>query len=99
MAPKVVPEGRVDDRHRLNLAALREDGRALLRVVEVPELDALERSLADSDLQQQVERESVAAVVLGEDRALLILRERRPLDAPFLRPADRPRGIAEQLPA
>jgi hypothetical protein len=39
-----------------------------------------------------VEREAVAAVVLGEDRPLLILRERRPLDAALLRRPDRPAG-------
>jgi hypothetical protein len=36
-------------------------------VVEVPKLDAaLESALADSDLEEQVEREPVTAIVLGE---------------------------------
>jgi len=60
-------------------------------VVDVPELDALAGALADPDLQQQVEREPIAAIVLGEDRALLILGERRPLDAALFRWPDRPR--------
>jgi hypothetical protein len=83
----------------LNLAALREHRQALLRVVEVPELNALERALSDSDLQEQVERQPVAAVVLSEDRSLLIGRERGPLDAAFFRRSDRPRGISVQLAA
>jgi hypothetical protein len=66
VALELVPESRVNDRNRLNLAALREHGQALLRVVEVPKLDALESALADSDLEEQVEREPVAAIVLGE---------------------------------
>jgi hypothetical protein len=94
-----VPEVRVDDRHRLNLAALREDGQAFLRVVEVSELNALECALADSDLQQQVQREPVAAIVLSEDRPFLVLGERRSLDAAFLRRADRPCRVAVQLPS
>jgi hypothetical protein len=94
-----VPEGRIDDRDRLHLAALREHGQALLCVVEVRELDALERAFADSDLEEQVQRDPVAAVVLGEDRPFLILREGRPLDAPLLRRPDRPGRVAVQLPA
>jgi hypothetical protein len=35
-------------------------------VVEVPKLDALESALADSGLEEQVEREPVTAIVLGE---------------------------------
>jgi hypothetical protein len=67
VALELVPESRVNDRNRLNLAALREHGQALLRVVEVPKLDAaLESALADSDLEEQVEREPVTAIVLGE---------------------------------
>ena len=42
---EVVPERGVDDRDRLHLRALREDGEASLCVVEVPELDALQCAL------------------------------------------------------
>jgi hypothetical protein len=91
-----VPEGRVDHRYRLHLAALGEDRQALLGVVEVPELHPLKGAFADPDLQQQVKRDPVAALVLGEDRLLLILREGRPLHAAFLRRSDRPRRVAVQ---
>jgi hypothetical protein len=99
VALELVPEGRVDDRDRLHLAALREDGQAFLRVVEVAELDALQSTLSDSRLQEQMEREPVTAIVLGEDRAFLILREGRPLDATLLGRSDCPRRITVELPA
>lgn len=68
-------------------------------MIKVAELHTLEGTLADPGFQQQVEGEPVTAVVRNEDRPLLIQRERRPLDAAFLRRADRPRRVAVQLPA
>ena len=88
----------VDDRHRLHLAALGEDRQPLLGVVEVPELHALEGALADAHLQEQAQGEVVAPLGVGEDGPLLIGREHRPLDASFLRRADRPRRVAVQAP-
>lgn len=68
-------------------------------MVEVTKLNLLQRPFADPLLEQQVEREPVAAVVLREDRPLLVGGEGRPLDAALAWWADRPRRIAMQLPA
>ena len=91
---EVVPEGGVDDWHGLHLAALREHGEALLGVVEVAELDALEGALADPLAEEQVEAEPVAPVVGGEDRPLLIGAEDRPVDGALAGRADRPGRVA-----
>jgi hypothetical protein len=72
---QVVPEGRIDYRHRLHLAALGEDRQTALGMVEVTELHAAEGALADPDLEQQVKRDPIAPVVAREDPLLLIRRE------------------------
>jgi hypothetical protein len=41
-------------------------------MVEVPELNALQRTLADPLFQQQVKRDPVAPVILREDGTLLV---------------------------
>jgi hypothetical protein len=47
-APDVIPEARVGDRQLAYLLGLGEHGQAFPVVVEVPELDGLQRSFAEA---------------------------------------------------
>lgn len=93
---ELVPKRRIHDRQRLHLAALREDREPPLRVVEVTKLHTLESALADALFEQQVERETIAAVVLSEDRSFLVGREGCSLNAPLPGRTDRPGRVAMQ---
>lgn len=52
---EVMPEGAVGDGQLAHLLALRDDRQALALVVEVLELDGLERALAQAVIEQQVQ--------------------------------------------
>lgn len=76
VALEVVPERRVRDRDVADVGALREDREALARVVEVLELDRLQRALAQPVVEQQTQRDAIAQLGLaGDDRAALTGRE------------------------
>jgi hypothetical protein len=62
---EVVPERRVGDRQVAHLAALGEDRQPLADVVEVLELDRLQRPLAQRVVEQQPQRDPVAQVGLA----------------------------------
>jgi hypothetical protein len=78
VALEVVPERGVGDREVADLLALGEDRQALADVVEVLELDGLQRALAQPVVEEEPEGDAVAQVVLaGDDRAALVGGERR----------------------
>jgi hypothetical protein len=60
VAFEVKPERRVGDGQFADLLALREDRQAAALVVEVLELDRLQRALAQSVVEQQAQRDPVA---------------------------------------
>jgi hypothetical protein len=81
--PEVVPEAGVGDWEVADLPALREHREPLSIVVEVLELDALQRALAESVVEQKPERQFVAEVgVRREDRGADIGGERGLVNQP-----------------
>ena len=97
---EVVPERAVGDGQLADLLALREDRQALTLVVEVLELDGLERALAQAVVEQQTQAQAVAQVgLLGDDRAALVGGEGRAVDLPAAGALDQQRGIAVQTAA
>ncbi len=58
---EVQPERRVGDGQFADLLTLREDRQAAALVVEVLELDGLQRARAQAVVEQQAQRESVGA--------------------------------------
>src|SRR5262245_33564626 len=72
VSPEVVPEACLDDRQRLNLAALGLEGDLLADVVEVLELEKPQRVLAKPVVNEEHKRAAVAVKALrlravGED--------------------------------
>src|ERR1700752_3498735 len=69
-------------------------------MIEVLELDRLQRALPEPVVEQEPQRDPVAEEVgAGDDRAALIVRERRPVHGPGAGPLDRERRIAMQRAA
>ena len=69
VALEVEPEGGVGEGELANALALREHREALAEVVEVLELDPLQRALAKPVVEQQPQGDAVAQILLlGDDR-------------------------------
>jgi len=78
-ALEVEPETGVEDRKLADLPALSEDRQPFAVVVEVLELNALQRALAQPVVEQEPQCQLVSDVVVGgEDRASVVTCERRP---------------------
>src|SRR5580704_1415043 len=77
-----------------------EDRQALALVVEVLELDGLERALAQAVVEQQAQAQPVAQVgLLGDDRAALVGGEGRAVDLLAAGALDQQRWVAVQAAA
>jgi hypothetical protein len=96
---EVVPELRLRDRDVSHLLTLRENREPLAVVVEVLELDLLQRAFPQPVVKEEAERDSVAELRLhGEDRPPLVDREGRAVDGALSGALDRERRVAVQLP-
>jgi hypothetical protein len=80
---ELIPKRRIGNRYLANPLALREDRQSLPVMVEVLELDALERAFAEPEVDEEEDREPIPHVLLrGDDRPPLIFGEVRPSRAP-----------------
>jgi hypothetical protein len=100
MALEVEPERRLGDRELAHLLALGEDRQAPALMVEVLELDLLERALPKPVVEQEPQCDPVSQILcLGEDRPALIVAERGPVDLASPGSLDHERRVAVQPPA